>query len=71
MEKMQQNRRNLTVHQDHTLSFTYLASSHCRSYLKYFFFSGMVEILTSFEQRLGKLEETILPVYQVKWLLVK
>jgi hypothetical protein len=25
----------------------------------------MVEILTSFEQRLGKLEETILPVYQV------
>ena len=26
--------------------------------------SGMVEILESFEVRLGKLEETILPVYQ-------
>ena len=30
--------------------------------------SNMVEILTSFEQRLGRLEETILPVYQVTQL---
>ena len=37
---------------------------------KYLKTQGMVDILESFEVRLGKLEETILPVYQVSFSLL-